>query len=191
MSWEMLTVNPYMLATCRECFQTKNVSFSSTMVWYPGGTPLPKRQFVTCKSLLQCRFFHCSALSASVAEMDRRVAYVAPKSWEEVVEVGLGVARVVLGDEPRRDPRPWVRGSEGELQTLIRPFLPLLPPNGKQSPWRILKKRLKAMNGRNISDDWGREMGSCLIVFGRSSLRILQWMLFGEALPPLMSSMQL
>ena len=27
-----------------------------------------------------------------------------------------GVARAVLGDEPCRDPRPWVRGCEGALQ---------------------------------------------------------------------------
>ena len=39
-----------------------------------------------------------------------------PTSWSEVVDLGLGVARAVLGDEPCRDPRPWVRGCEGELQ---------------------------------------------------------------------------
>ena len=39
-----------------------------------------------------------------------------PTSWSEVVDLGLGVARAVLGDEPCRNPRPWVRGFEGELQ---------------------------------------------------------------------------
>ena len=39
-----------------------------------------------------------------------------PNSWSEVVDLGLGVARAVLGEEPCSDPRPWVRGCERELQ---------------------------------------------------------------------------
>ena len=37
-----------------------------------------------------------------------------------MVDIGLGVARAVLGEEPRRDPQPWVRGCEGELRVLDR-----------------------------------------------------------------------
>ena len=57
-----------------------------------------------------------TARAALSAELDRRVAETEPTSWAEVVDLGLGVARAVLGDEPCRDPRPWVRGCEGELQ---------------------------------------------------------------------------
>ena len=35
----------------------------------------------------------------------------------EVVSLGLGVARAILVEEPRTDPRPWVRGCENELVT--------------------------------------------------------------------------
>ena len=56
------------------------------------------------------------AQAALSAELDRRVA----ESWTEVVDLGLGVARAILGEEPRRDPRPWVRGCEGELRELDR-----------------------------------------------------------------------
>ena len=51
--------------------------------------------------------------TALSAELDRRVAESEPNSWSEVVDLGLGVARAVqsvLGEEPCRDPRPWVRG---------------------------------------------------------------------------------
>ena len=34
--------------------------------------------------------------------------------------MGLGVARAVLGEEPKKDPRPWVRGCEKELVTFDR-----------------------------------------------------------------------
>ena len=57
-----------------------------------------------------------TARAALSAELDRRVAESEPTSWSEVVDLGLGVARAVLGDEPSRDPRPWIRGLEGELQ---------------------------------------------------------------------------
>ena len=33
-------------------------------------------------------------------------AELEPNSWSEVVDLGLGVARAVLGDEPYRNPRP-------------------------------------------------------------------------------------
>ena len=56
-----------------------------------------------------------TARSAFAVEMDRRVTAEQPSSWQDVVELGLGVARAVLGEEPKRDPRPWVRGGEAEL----------------------------------------------------------------------------
>ena len=61
-----------------------------------------------------------TARAALSAELDRRVAESEPTSWSEVVDLGLGVARVVLGDEPCRDSRPWVRGLEGDLQGFDR-----------------------------------------------------------------------
>ena len=41
-----------------------------------------------------------AARDALSAELDRRVAESVPTSWSEVVDLGLGVARAVLGDEP-------------------------------------------------------------------------------------------
>ena len=40
-----------------------------------------------------------------------------PTTWpaDAVVSLGLGVARAILGEEPKKDPRPWVRGRENEL----------------------------------------------------------------------------
>ena len=38
-----------------------------------------------------------------------------PQPWPEVASLGLGVARAILGEEPKKDPRPWVRGCEKEL----------------------------------------------------------------------------
>ena len=52
------------------------------------------------------------ARSALATELDRRVADEQPTTWPEVVSLGLGVARAILGEEPKRDPRPWVRGCE-------------------------------------------------------------------------------
>ena len=49
-------------------------------------------------------------------EMDRRIGLDPPDSWREVVDLGIGVARAVLGEEPRSDLRPWVRGCESELR---------------------------------------------------------------------------
>ena len=57
------------------------------------------------------------ARSALATELDRRVADEQPTTWPEVVSLGLGVARAVLGEEPKKDPRPWVRGCEKELVT--------------------------------------------------------------------------
>ena len=61
-----------------------------------------------------------TARSALSVEMDRRINAEQPSSWQEVVELGVGVARAVLGEEPKRDPRPWVRGGEAELLVLDR-----------------------------------------------------------------------
>ena len=36
-------------------------------------------------------------------------------TWPDLVTLGVGVARAVLGEEPKRDARPWVRGCEPEL----------------------------------------------------------------------------
>ena len=52
--------------------------------------------------------WHCGASGESAtigrealtAEMDRRVAMEQPESWKDVVDLGFGVARAVLGDEP-------------------------------------------------------------------------------------------
>ena len=57
------------------------------------------------------------ARSALATELDRRVADEQPTTWPEVVSLGLGVARAVLGEEPKKDPRPWVHGCEKELVT--------------------------------------------------------------------------
>ena len=56
--------------------------------------------------------------------MDRRVNEDQPSSWQDVVELGVGVARAVLGEEPKKDPRPWVRGGEAELLVLDRSLGP-------------------------------------------------------------------
>ena len=56
------------------------------------------------------------ARAALAAELDRRVGLEPPVSWSEVVDLGLGVARAVLGEEPKSDPRPWVRGCEPALR---------------------------------------------------------------------------
>ena len=58
------------------------------------------------------------ARSALVMERDRRVADEHPTAWLEVVSLGLGVARAMWGEEPKKDPRPWVRGCENELVAL-------------------------------------------------------------------------
>ena len=44
-------------------------------------------------------------------ELNRRVA----ATWFEVVSLGVGVARAVLGEEPLQDSHPWVRSSSQEL----------------------------------------------------------------------------
>ena len=56
------------------------------------------------------------AREALAAELDRRVGLEPPVSWSEVVDLGLGVAKAVLGEEPKSDPRPWVRGCEPALR---------------------------------------------------------------------------
>ena len=48
-------------------------------------------------------------------ELDRRVVDEQPTTWPELVTLGVGVARAVLGEEPKRDVRSWVRGCEPEL----------------------------------------------------------------------------
>ena len=57
------------------------------------------------------------ARSALATEMDRRVGEEQPATWSDLVSLGLGVSRAVLGEEPRMDPRPWVRGCEPELSS--------------------------------------------------------------------------
>ena len=56
------------------------------------------------------------AREALAAELDRSVGLEPPVSWSEVVDLGLGVARAVLGEEPKSDPRPCVRGCEPALR---------------------------------------------------------------------------
>ena len=60
------------------------------------------------------------ACSAPATELDRRVAEEQPTTWHEVTSLGLGVARTILGEEPKKDPRPWVCGCENELVTFDR-----------------------------------------------------------------------
>ena len=57
------------------------------------------------------------ARSALATELDRRVTDEPPTTWHEVVSLGLGVSSAILGEEPKKDPRPWVRGCENELVT--------------------------------------------------------------------------
>ena len=57
------------------------------------------------------------ARSALATELDRRVADEQPTTWPEVASLGLGVARAILGEEPKKDPRAWVRGCEKEIVT--------------------------------------------------------------------------
>ena len=56
------------------------------------------------------------AKEALAVELGRRVQEDQPQSWAAVAELGLEVASVVLGPEPPQDSRPWVVGSEAELQ---------------------------------------------------------------------------
>ena len=55
------------------------------------------------------------ARGALAAELDRRVSDEQPTTWPDLVTLGVGAARAVLGEEPKRDARPWVRGCEPEL----------------------------------------------------------------------------
>ena len=57
------------------------------------------------------------ARAALATELDRRVTEDQPTTWSDVVSLGVGVARAVLGEEPRQDHRPWVKGLERELST--------------------------------------------------------------------------
>ena len=61
-----------------------------------------------------------TARSALSVEVDRRLNEDQPSSWQDVVELGVGVARAVLGEEPKNYPGPWVRGGEAELLVLDR-----------------------------------------------------------------------
>ena len=45
------------------------------------------------------------ARAALATELDRKVAEGKPTIWPEVVSLGVGVARAVLGEEPRQDHR--------------------------------------------------------------------------------------
>ena len=56
-----------------------------------------------------------TAREALATELDRRVGDEQPTTWSGLVNLGVGVARAVLGEEPKRDVRPWVRGCESEL----------------------------------------------------------------------------
>ena len=58
-----------------------------------------------------------TARAALATELDWRVTEDKPATWSEVVSLGVGVARAVLGEEPVQDHRPWVKGLEHELST--------------------------------------------------------------------------
>ena len=57
------------------------------------------------------------ARAALATELDRRATEDQPTTWSDVVSLGVGVARAVLGEEPVQDHRPWVKGLEHELST--------------------------------------------------------------------------
>ena len=61
-----------------------------------------------------------TAREALATELDRRVGDEQPATWSDLVTLGVGVARAVLGEEPKRDVRPWVRGCEPELSGFDR-----------------------------------------------------------------------
>ena len=59
------------------------------------------------------------ARGALATELDRRVSDEQPTTWPDLVTLGVGVARAVLGEEPKRDARPckrrrlaWLRSKE-------------------------------------------------------------------------------
>ena len=60
------------------------------------------------------------ARSVLATELDRRVVGKQPTTWPEIVSLGLGVARAIVGEEPKKGPRPWVRGCENELVSFDR-----------------------------------------------------------------------
>ena len=54
----------------------------------------------------------------------------------------LGVARAIFGEEPKKDPRPWVRGCENELVTFDQAVT--------QASCRKRRRNLGMIGGRRI-----------------------------------------
>ena len=88
--------------------------------------------------------------------MDRRVSEDQPSSWQDVVELGVGVARAVLGEEPKKDPRPWVRGGEAELL--------------------VLDREVSRANGRKRSAETAEQWHEANVDVRRSKRRRLTWL---------------
>ena len=98
------------------------------------------------------------AREVPATEMDRRIGLDPPSSWREVVDLGLGVARAILGEEPKPDPRPWVRGCDQSFVFSIRLFLWPLAVRGQQLRGRIgVKPTTKLGNARGGRGAWLRD----------------------------------
>ena len=81
-----------------------------------------------------------TAREALASERTRRVMEDQPGTWGEVAELGLGVARAVLGEEPRRDPRPWVRGCEADLRAFDASVTEASSRKRKAESWEMWRE---------------------------------------------------
>ena len=97
-----------------------------------------------------------TARSALSVEMDRRVNEDQPSSWQDVVELGVGVARAVFGEDPKKNPRPWVRGGEAELS--------------------VLDREVSRANGRKLSAVTAEQWHDANVDVRRSKRRRLSWL---------------
>ena len=105
------------------------------------------------------------AREASATEMDRRVGLEPPASWREVVDLGLGVARAVLGEEPKSDPRPWVRGCEPELRVFDQAVSLASSRKRSATSWEVWReanyevRRCKRRKGGLVTGQGGSMVG--------------------------------
>ena len=81
-----------------------------------------------------------TAREALSTELTRRVTEEQPGTWGEVAELGLGVARAVLGEEPRKDPRPWVRGYEADLRAMDASVTEASSRKRKAESWEVWRE---------------------------------------------------
>ena len=80
------------------------------------------------------------ARAALATELDRRVTEDEPTTWTEVVLLGVGIARAVLGEEPVQDHRPWVKGLEHELSTYDQAVSGAHTRNRQADSWEELRE---------------------------------------------------